>query len=70
MAGMAVCWARRNDVTNRIEVLAQKHRRLDRLIDICKAAGRQAETQHLKRLRLRIKDALAAAQRRSALPST
>ena len=54
---------------NRIEVLTQKHRRLNRLIDTCKLAGRQSEMQQLKRLRLRIKDALAAAQRRYALPS-
>lgn len=42
-------------MTNRIEVLLQKHRRLNRLIDTCKFAGRQSEMQQLKRLRLRIK---------------
>lgn len=48
-------------MTNRIHTLLQKHRRLNRLIDSCKAAGRQSEMQHLKRLRLRIKDALTSA---------
>lgn len=57
-------------MSNRIEVLAQKHRRLNRLIDTCKAAGRQNEMQQLKRIRLRIKDAMAAAQRQYALPSS
>ncbi len=57
-------------MSNRIEVLSQKHRRLNRLIDTCKAAGRQNEMQQLKRIRLRIKDALAAAQRQYALPSS
>lgn len=57
-------------MSNRIEVLSQKHRRLNRLIDTCKAAGRQTEMQQLKRIRLRIKDALAAAQRQYALPSS
>lgn len=48
-----------------LETLKQKHRRLNRLIDNCKAAGRQHEMQQLKRIRLRIKDKIAAIQRRS-----
>lgn len=57
-------------MTNRLEVLRLKHRRLNRLIDTCKAAGRQTEVQQLKRIRLRIKDALVAAQRRYELSPT
>jgi len=57
-------------MTHRLEVLMQKHRRLNRLIDTCKAAGRHSEMQQLKRIRLRIKDALVAAQRQYQLPST
>jgi len=49
-------------MTNRIEVLLQKHRRLNRLIDTCKFAGRQSEMQQLKRLRLRIKFAESIAE--------
>lgn len=56
-------------MTNRIEVLTLKHRRLNRLIDTCKAAGLQAEMQQLKRIRLGIKDALVSAQRRYELSS-
>lgn len=57
-------------MTNRLEVLTLKHRRLNRLIDTCKAAGRHAEMQQLKRIRLRIKDTLVAAQRRYELTSS
>ncbi len=52
---------------NYLEALKLKHRRLNRLIDNCKAAGRQQEMQHLKRIRLHIKDKIAAVQRRSNL---
>lgn len=48
---------------NYLETLKQKHRRMNRLIDNCKAAGRQHEMQQLKRIRLQIKDKIAATQR-------
>lgn len=48
---------------NYLETLKQKHRRLNRLIDNCKVAGRQQEMQQLKRIRLLIKDKIAATQR-------
>ncbi|ASK86962.1 hypothetical protein SPHFLASMR4Y_00169 [Sphingorhabdus sp. SMR4y] len=48
---------------NYLETLVLKHRRLNRLIDNCKAAGRQQEMQRLKRVRLQIKDKIAAKQR-------
>lgn len=48
---------------NYLETLVLKHRRLNRLIDNCKAAGRQQEMQRLKRVRLQIKDKIAATQR-------
>tara|TARA_R110000824_G_scaffold257423_1_gene446390 strand:- start:1061 stop:1300 length:240 start_codon:yes stop_codon:yes gene_type:complete len=55
---------------NYLETLKHKHRRLNRLIDNCKAAGRQHEMQQLKRIRLRIKDRIAAIQRRSDIVCT
>tara|TARA_R110002126_G_scaffold238307_4_gene381744 strand:+ start:10136 stop:10339 length:204 start_codon:yes stop_codon:yes gene_type:complete len=54
-----------NAMQNYLETLKLKHRKLNRLIDNCKAAGRQQEMQQMKRLRLRIKDKMAALQRRS-----
>jgi hypothetical protein len=51
------------DMQNYLETLKLKHRRLNRLIDNCKAHGRQQEMRQLKRLRLLIKDKIAAAQR-------
>ncbi len=48
---------------NYINELVKRHRRLNRLIDNCRAAGRQQEMQQLKRIRLRIKDKIAAAKR-------
>ena len=50
---------------NYLETLTLKHRRLNRLIDTCKAAGRQQDMQQLKRMRLHIKDKIAAIRRRS-----
>lgn len=44
--------------------LRRRHRQLDRLIDGCRAAGRQEELKQLKRLRLLLKDKLAAIERR------
>jgi len=52
---------------NYLETLKLKHRRLNRLIDNRNAAGRQQEMQQLKRIRLHIKDKIAAVQRRSNL---
>jgi len=52
---------------NHLATLKHKHRRLNRLIDNCKAAGRQQEMRQLKRIRLHIKDQIAAIQRRSNL---
>ena len=52
-----------NIMKNYLETLKLKHRRLNRLIDNCKAAGRQQEMQQLKRIRLQIKDRIAATQR-------
>lgn len=40
--------------------LTQRHRRLNRLIDASKSAGRHFEMQAYKRLRLRIKDQITA----------
>lgn len=40
--------------------LKQRHRQLNRRIDNCRAHGRQDELKLLKRMRLRIKDRLAA----------
>lgn len=54
---------------NYIEELVKRHRRLNRLIDNCRAAGRQQEMQQLKRIRLKIKDKIAAA-RRELVPVT
>lgn len=48
---------------NYLERLKQEHRRLNRLIDNCKAVGRQQEMRQLKRIRLQIKDKIAATQR-------
>ena len=55
---------------NYLETLKQKHRRLNRLIDNCKAAGRQQEMRQLKRIRLQIKDKIAATQRALVPQST
>ena len=48
---------------NYLQTLKLKHRQLSRLIDNCKAAGQQQEMQQLKRIRLQIKDKIAATQR-------
>lgn len=47
-----------------LDELRKKHRRLDRLIGTCQALGRQEELKPLKRLRLRLKDRVAALERR------
>lgn len=46
-----------------IEALVERHRRLNRLIDNCKMAGRQDELKILKRVRLKLKDKIAAGQK-------
>lgn len=53
----------------RLERLIQRHRRLDRLIDTTRSAGRQEQVKALKRLRLHLKDRIAELRRR-ALPVT
>lgn len=62
---MFIKGVKENAMQNYLETLKLKHRKLNRLIDNCKAAGRQQEMQQMKRLRLRIKDKMAALQRRS-----
>ncbi|MGV3554804.1 MAG: DUF465 domain-containing protein [Croceibacterium sp.] len=47
-----------------LEELRRRHRRLDRLIDGCRAPGQQDELKQLKRLRLLLKDKMAAIERR------
>lgn len=47
-----------------LEQLIRRHRRLDRLIDTSKSAGKQAEVKVLKRLRLRLKDRIEEIRRR------
>ncbi|MEL7720939.1 DUF465 domain-containing protein [Citromicrobium bathyomarinum] len=44
----------------RLDNLRQRHRALDRLIDTTRALARQEEVKRLKRLRLRLKDRIAA----------
>ncbi|QIG79170.1 YdcH family protein [Stakelama tenebrarum] len=53
---------------DRLNDLSRRHRRLNRLIDNCRAANRQEEMKTLKRIRLRLKDEIAALQRRVAIP--
>ena len=44
----------------RLDNLRQRPRALDRLIDTTRALARQEEVKRLKRLRLRLKDRIAA----------
>jgi|TARA_R100000049_G_C1947260_1_gene92917 hypothetical protein len=44
----------------RLDNLRQRHRALDRLIDTTRALARQEDVKRLKRLRLRLKDRIAA----------
>lgn len=48
---------------NHLERLIRYHRHLNRLIDNCRAAGRQEELKSLKRLRLMLKDRIYAIRR-------
>lgn len=50
-----------------LERLRNEHRRLNRLIDTCRAAARQDEMKELKRWRLRLKDRITQLQRSLAL---
>ncbi|NMW30886.1 DUF465 domain-containing protein [Altererythrobacter sp. RZ02] len=45
---------------NHLDKLRLRHRRLDRLIDTTKAAGKQEELKTLKRIRLNLKDRITA----------
>ncbi len=47
--------------------LIARHRRLDRLIDNAKSYDRQEELRTLKRIRLRLKDQIAAIKRQRHL---
>lgn len=49
-------------MANYFERLKNEHRRLNRVIDTCRAASRQHELKDLKRLRLIIKDKFFALQ--------
>lgn len=53
-------------MNNHLNKLRLRHRRIDRLIDTSKAFGKQEEIKVLKRIRLKLKDQIAAIQRRSA----
>jgi hypothetical protein len=54
-------------MTDRLEDFRRCHRRLNRVIDGCRAASRQEEMKVLKRVRLRLNDRIAALQRRSSV---
>jgi len=54
-------------MTDRLEDFHRRHRRLNRVIDGCRAASRQEEMKVLKRVRLRLNDRIAALQRRSSV---
>lgn len=49
---------------SRLRMLQERHRELNRRIDTSRAAGWQKELAVLKRLRLRLKDRIAALARR------
>ena len=49
---------------NYLKKLRLRHRRIDRLIDTSKSAGKQEEVKTLKRIRLQLKDRIAALQAR------
>lgn len=48
-------------MTSMVDDLTKRHRRINRLIDTSKALGLQNELKQLKRIRLQLKDKLAAA---------
>ncbi len=47
-----------------LEELKRRHRRLNRLIDTCRTAGRENEMKQLKRIRLKLKDTITEMLRR------
>ncbi len=49
---------------NYLKKLRLRHRRIDRLIDTSKAAGKQEEVKTLKQIRLQLKDRIAEVQAR------
>ena len=49
---------------NYLKKLRLRHRRLDRLIDTSKAAGKQEDIKLLKQIRLRLKDRIAEVEAR------
>lgn len=51
-------------MNHHLEELERRHRRLNRLIDTCKSAGREHEMKQLKRIRLRLKDTISNMLRR------
>jgi|GWRWMinimDraft_15_1066023.scaffolds.fasta_scaffold295258_1 uncharacterized protein YdcH (DUF465 family) len=51
-------------MNHHLEELRKRHRRLNRLIDSCKSAGREHEMKRLKRIRLKLKDAISDMLRR------
>ena len=51
-------------MNHHLEELKRRHRRLNRLIDTCKSAGRELEMKQLKRIRLRLKDKISNMLRR------
>ncbi len=50
-------------MSNHLKRLSAHHRRLDRLIDTTRNAGRQEELKGLKRMRLELKDRIARLSR-------
>ncbi|GAA4052586.1 DUF465 domain-containing protein [Parerythrobacter jejuensis] len=46
-------------MSNHLDRLRRRHRRLDRLIDTTKALGKQDDLKTLKRIRLNLKDRIA-----------
>ena len=51
-------------MNHRLEDLKKRHRRLNRLIDTCRSAGREHEMKQLKRIRLKLKDTISDMLRR------
>ncbi|GAA4644328.1 hypothetical protein GCM10023115_22880 [Pontixanthobacter gangjinensis] len=49
-------------MNNYLKKLQLRHRRIDRLIDTSKSAGKQEEVKALKRIRLQIKDRITELQ--------
>lgn len=56
-------------MSDRVDDLRRRHRRLNRIIDNCRAASRQEELKVLKRIRLRLKDRLVRVENRVPMMS-